>query len=147
MSKQREYFCVYCGGRLDEDECFCGHCGKLADFGAGSSTSTEPKVKPTDEQQEEGKKPVLIIIGIVLMFLQLLSFIGNAKNGNTISLSLTDGLSVFLYDFVGLLAYCLVGIFGLLFFVMGIAKDEKRRGAIAAVICGVFFVIYFLLQY
>ena len=144
MEEQRKFFCVYCGRQIAEVSRFCIYCGKQVCNSACASTSNKSKVKPADDPQEAGIKPGCIVIGCILMFLQLLSFMGNAKTGNTINFSVTDGLSVFLYDLVGLLAYCSVGIFGLLLFLLGIAKDKARRGAIAIVICGIFFVIYLL---
>ncbi|MBR2869156.1 MAG: hypothetical protein IKB88_08885 [Clostridia bacterium] len=64
------------------------------------------------------KGKVRIIIGFILVLLQLLSVLGNAKSGAKISLSF-DNPNIFLYDLIWLFSYFLVGISALLIRLFG----------------------------
>ncbi len=68
---------------------------------------------------------IRILFGIILIILQAMSIIGNAKVGIGIQLSF-DSASAFLYDFVSLLAYLFVGIIGLIFLIWGIIAYKNR---------------------
>jgi len=65
-----------------------------------------------------------IIIGLVLIFLQLLSVFGNTKSGIGISLSFNN-FSVFLYDLLFLLGYLWIGITGFILLISGFIAYKK----------------------
>lgn len=67
-----------------------------------------------------------IIIGVVLIVLQLLSIIGNAKAGVNFQLSFAS-VSVFLYDLVILLTSNLVGVAGLVCLISGVVARCRDR--------------------
>lgn len=71
------------------------------------------------------KGKIRIIIGCVLIFIQILSILGNAKAGITIKLSF-DNFSVFLYDLIVLLSYLSVGIIGVILLIWGICAYNKK---------------------
>ncbi len=71
------------------------------------------------------KGKVRIIIGFILVLLQLLSVLGNAKSGAKISLSF-DNPNIFLYDLIGLFSYFLVGIIGVVLLVSGLIAYNRR---------------------
>lgn len=66
------------------------------------------------------KGTVEIIFGSVLIFLQILSYIGNAKAGVTIELE-----SV--YDLIFLFSYSFIGIIGIVFFILGLISINKSK--------------------
>lgn len=63
---------------------------------------------------------VKIIFGSVLIFLQILSYIGNAKAGVTIELE-----SV--YDLIFLFSYSFIGIIGIVFVILGLVAINKPK--------------------
>lgn len=66
-----------------------------------------------------------IIIGLVLIFLQLLSVLGNAKSGIGISLSFNN-FEIFLYDLLFLLGSLWSGILGLILLISGLISYNKK---------------------
>lgn len=66
----------------------------------------------------------LIVIGIILIFLQLLSLVGNMLSGVEFQLS-TDTFTLFLFDLSYLLGYFLIGILGVILLIVGIVRYKK----------------------
>ena len=67
------------------------------------------------------------IIGIVLIVLQIVSYIGNIAAGGLNFFSDVDGFGQFMYDLVYFLSFNLVGIVGLILLILGIRSRKKGK--------------------
>lgn len=66
-----------------------------------------------------------IIAGIILIVLQVMSLIGNAKTGISINLSF-ESATVFIYDLLFLIGYLVFGILGLILLIWGFKAYNKQ---------------------
>lgn len=66
---------------------------------------------------KKGKKRIML--GASLVVLQIMSFFGSAKTGTDIHLSF-DSVALFVYDMIGLISYCFVGIIGAILLISGV---------------------------
>lgn len=72
------------------------------------------------------KGTIRIVIGIILIVLQLLSLLGNARSGVGIKISF-ESLAVFIYDLIATVSYCFVGFLGLVLMISGIVARTKEE--------------------
>ena len=70
------------------------------------------------------KGKVRFVLGIVLVVLQAISIMGNAKAGISMQVSFVS-LGVLVYDLIFLVSYNLVGIIGIILLVSGIKVRRK----------------------
>lgn len=74
------------------------------------------------------KSSIFYIVGIFLVIIQLISFAGVAKNGKMPTLSF-ESPALFIFDLVGLISYCFVGIIGIILMIVGDRVARKQRAA------------------
>ena len=71
------------------------------------------------------KGKIRIITGCILIVLQILGIIGNAKTGLSFNLSF-DNIGIFLYDLIFLIGYFLIGIIGVILLITGLIAYNKK---------------------
>lgn len=112
-------FCRNCGKKIPENVKFCNYCG--ADQNNNSTPDMQPNSQTYEQQQAAAssqsvyedahssnvKKNTRKKIGIVLVCLQILVFIGGISSGSILAM-LASGPA----GFFELIGYCLPGIIG-----------------------------------
>lgn len=115
-------FCSNCGKEIPNNTNFCNYCGAAQNNGSAQnmqstvSSSTVHTVSHSSNTKKNSRKKN---VGIVLVCLQILAFIGGISNGTILSM-LVSGTA----GYIKLICYCWMGILGSIL-IYKANKEEK----------------------
>lgn len=128
-------FCRNCGKEIPENVKFCNYCGADQNNRSAQNTQSNPRtygqqqapahsqsVHTVPQSSNVKKNNTKKKVGIVLVCLQLLMFIGGISSG-TVLVMLASGPA----GFFELLGYCLPGIIGIILISKANKKEKESK--------------------